>query len=154
MESIQQHIDNLLNSNLGKIKESNLYNISKRKKVYQFDLDNNIIRIFDSVTQFQKTYPQQSGRSSINIIKYNRFLNGYYYSFDKNFIIPKKIKKRGSQTQPVQLIKDDIVMYEFDSVKQAQEFLQVNSSTINDAANGRQKTCRGYIVKKVLAVSK
>jgi hypothetical protein len=153
MESIQQHIDNLLNSNLGKIKESNLYNISKRKKVYQFDLDNNIIRIFDSVTQFQKTYPQQSGRSSINRLKYNRFFNGYYYSFDKNFIIPKKIKKRG-RPQSVQLIKDDIVMYEFDSVKQAQEFLQVNSSTINDAANGRQKTCRGYIVKKVLVVSK
>jgi hypothetical protein len=142
MENIQQHIDNLLNSDLGKSKDSNIHNIANRKKIYQFDETGKLICEYDSIKTWQKKFEH-----SVKSITLSYKCKGYYFSFDIEFKPPTKNNRR-IKGEPVQLIKDGIVMYEFDTVKQAQDFLQVNRSTINDAVNGRQKTCKGYIVKK------
>jgi hypothetical protein len=100
MESIQQHIDNLLNSKIGKVKSNTLLeNMSRRG------------RFKDSTSK---------GLESA----------------------------REANKKPVQLIKDDVVMFEFDSSIEAAEFLSVHPKTIQAALNGKQKTCKGYIVKK------
>jgi hypothetical protein len=145
MESIQQHIDNLLNSEIGKAKEKQISSIALRKIIYQFDMDNNIVKTYPSITSWEKEFGLNGNQKKLMGLQKCR---GYYFSPDPNFIIPKETKKNIDKREAVQLIKDGVVMYEFDSVREAQEFLQVNKSTINDVVNGRQKTCRGYIVKK------
>ena len=100
MENIQQHIDNLLNSNLGKIKNG---------------------------TQLE------------NMSRTGRFKD----STTKGLESARQVNK-----QPVQLIKDDVVIYEFDSSIEASEFLSVHPQSIQKVLNGKHKTCKGYVVKK------
>ena len=96
MENIQQHIDNLLNSKIGKVKSK--------------------------------------------IVLENMTRSGHY---DKMLQAAKEVNKK-----PVQLIKNDEVVYEFDSSVEAAEFLGVHPKTIQGALNGRYKTCKGYVLKK------
>jgi len=144
MESVQQHIDNLLNSEIGKVKESNLYRVSSRKKVYMFDDNNNLVKEYPSLMSLGKEFGKEPNKRQVSgFIKYH----GYYVSHDPNFIITPTKKKSGKR-ESVQLIKDGIVMYEFDSQREAAKFLQVNNASLNHAIVGRQKTCKGYVVKK------
>lgn len=96
MENIQQHIDNFLNSKVGKVKSK--------------------------------------------IVLENMTRLGHYQKMLK---ASNEVNKK-----PVQLIKDDVVMYEFDSQLEAAEFLGVHIQTVRGAANGRYKTCKGYVIKK------
>jgi len=144
MESVQQHIDNLLNSEIGKVKESNLYRVSSRKKVYMFDDNNNLVKEYPSLMSIGKEFGKEPNKHQLSgFVKYH----GYFVSYDPNFVI-HHITKMSGKTYPVQLIKDGVVMYEFDTIKETQEFLQVCRSSLNDALYGRTKTCRGYVVKK------
>jgi hypothetical protein len=100
MENIQQHIDNLLNSKIGKITNNRVLTNISRTGTFKDSTTNGL----ESARQVNK--------------------------------------------QPVQLIKDDVVIYEFDSSIEASEFLSVHPQSIQKALNGKWKTCKGYIVKK------
>jgi hypothetical protein len=145
MESIQQHIDNLLNSEIGRAKEKQISSILNRKIVYQFDMDNNMVKTYPSISSWQIEVGYNFNKKILTGLHKCR---GYYFSFDPNFIVPKQNNKNIDKREPIQLIKDGVVMYEFESHTAAAEFLQVNRSTMNDAVNGRQKTCKGYVIKK------
>jgi hypothetical protein len=152
MENIQQHIDNLLNSRLGEVKEWQLTNFGLRKKVYQFDMDNNLVNVFQSYNLWRKVIGGNDKQ-----VKGGLPYKGFYYSYDSDFKIEQKPEtkeekierlKSIAKTISVQLIKDDVVMYEFDSQLEAAEFLGVHVQTVRGACNGRYKTCKGYVVKK------
>jgi hypothetical protein len=152
MESIQQHIDNLLNSKLGEVKESELTNFALRKKVYQFDMNNNLVNVFESYTLFRKVVGGNDKQ-----VKSGLPYKGFYYSYESDFKIERKPEteeqkivrlKSIRKTISVQLIKDDVVMYEFDSQLEAAEFLGVHVQTVRYATRGKHKTCKGYVVKK------
>jgi hypothetical protein len=158
MENIQQHIDNLLNSKLGEAKESELTNFSSRKKVYQFDLNNNLLQVFNSIWDLKKEF------GDIHMYVKNSWkYKDFYFSTNQDFNIETdgKVRMRNYtykrkttigdkhwNNKPVQLIKDDVVMYEFDSQLEVAEFLGVHVQTVRGACNGKWKTCKGYIVKK------
>lgn len=141
MKNIQDEINNLLNSEIGRVNDRHISLISKRKIIYQFDMDNNIVKKYLSVSSWEKEFGLNGNEKNITGLHKCR---GFYFSSDPNFIVPEQINRGHA----VQLFKDGIVMYEFDSIREAQDFLQVNRSTIKDALQGRQKTCRGYVVKK------
>lgn len=140
MENLQQHIDNLLNSKIGKIKEGHLQSFAKSKKIYQFDSENKVTRIFGSLAEFKKEIKNTSVGDYMSY-------KGYWYSPNLDFIIPPKKQQTYNRT-PVVLLKDGEITHEFNSVKEAQEFLGVHESTIQDALSGKHKTCKGYVVKR------
>jgi len=96
MESIQQHIDNLLNSKIGKVTNNTTLENMSRRGIFKGDTT----------------------------------------------------AARKANETPIQLIKDDVVVYEFESQHEAATFLGVHSKTISATVSGRYKTCKGYIVKK------
>jgi len=138
------YVENLewVNSSENCIHRSNEIHIQNLKKVYQYDLQMNLIKVYKSITEASKetNIPKELITSCCNEnqVKTNNFIFRFEYN-KGNIRINKWIK-------PV--IQYDLQMNyisEFNSIKEASIKLKLNNSCISDCCKGNQKTSGGFI---------
>lgn len=112
---------------------------TKRKKVYQFDLQGNYIRYYRSLHDASRdtNIPFQSIGG--NCLGKQSSAGGYYWSYKKHFDYdPSKQRKTA-----VACYNDNgEFIRSFDTVKEAAEFVGVGHSNISECIRGRRKHCK------------
>lgn len=108
-------------------KENNNFVINKlNRKIYKFDINNNLIEIFNSIGEISNKTGKPPGTISRCCKGELLKIDNYYYRYEDNvFNYRKKIKKN----KPVLVINNNSVE-EFESVKKASEILKISIKNI------------------------
>ena len=114
------------------------------KKVYQYDLNMNLIKEYNSVaeTSKQTNIPQNLISSCCNNKQVQT--NGFIFRFEENKDIPR-INKRKKHI--IQYDLDMNIITEFESIIETSKKLNINCSCIFDCCNGKQKTSGGFVFR-------
>jgi len=125
------------------IHRSNILHTQYLKKVYQYDLNMNLIKEYKSITSASKetNIPKESITSCCNEKQVQT--NGFTFRFEEN---KDKIRKdKSNKKKVIQYDKQMKILNEFDSINEASKQLLINYSCILDCCKGRQKTSGGFI---------
>ena len=127
--------------------------IAKKKKrkncktVYQYDLDGKLIKVWESLTEIEKTL----GYSEVNIshcclgYEYVPSAYGYIWSYEKKDNIQYINKNLMKQKKIYQLTKNMDLIRVWDNLECIENSLNYNRSTISDCCRCVNKTAYGYI---------
>ena len=127
------------------IHRSNVLHTRLLKKVYQYDLNMNLIKEYKSIVEASKETNIPKGLITSCCIEKQNQTKGYTFRFEFN---KDKIRTDKSNKKTViQYDKQMKVLNKFDSINEASKQLLINYSCIRDNCIGKQKTSGGYIFR-------
>lgn len=130
------------------IKRTDTYNMtigggippSAKKKVYQFDLEGNLIQVWDSIVWIIENYDCNHDRI-LMCVRDKRSFDNCYWSYEDNINVEEyRLSSRG---YVYQYNKDGVLLNIFENATQAALELDLNRSSIVSAVFDRC-TCNGY----------
>lgn len=133
------------NGNKGNIRAKGKDNPSSIK-IYQFDLNSNFIRTFDSISEASKVCKVHSSKISLAIKKRTFYSGGYLWLSEKLYnenVIP--IRKNDVFKACVQLTKQKQYLNTFYCASAANRNTGVNPSHILQCLKGKRKSAGGFI---------
>lgn len=101
---------------------------SKGRKVYQYDLDNNLIGIFDGITEAS----EKTGCNRVDIgyccrhVKGNNTVNGFYWRYEED-VSPLEKNKRKKAVKQMNSETHELIN-EFESITRASKEVGENES--------------------------
>ena len=121
-----------------------------------YDNDGNFVGEFINKREVERLYGVNHSDLSQMILYDKGFSNGYI-AFDKEQFTQEKLKqkleiyKKFKHNSFIGILKDDsnIVIGPFNTINEANRFLNVKSSHIGEVLSGKRKTSNGYIFKYV-----
>lgn len=125
-------------------------NLKRNKKVYQFDLDNNFIREYKSVTQASK----ENGVSKQGISKscndYNKSCGGYFWSYKKDIKERRYDYTKNHNTEEILQYDGSgkVLLNIYSSLKIASEETNIDKGNISACCLGKRKYAGGFIWRK------
>ena len=131
-------------------KQNNDAYYTQRTKIYQYDLQGNLIKEWDSITNasnsvgINKTGIQHCCKGIL------KTFYGYIWTYFP--LNPSELKRRTTNNNLVSIAQYDqrgIRIATYESMSAAARTIGCNSSAISMACNGLRKTIKGYIWKKV-----
>ena len=124
--------------------------ISKRGKLYMIDKNKNILKVFDNISQAEKTLRVRNiGRC----LKFSNYftVGGYYWCYEQDYETFKirKYKFKGNYKSKVvyQFDKNNNLLNIFNSVKEASSQLNISAASISKCALNKRKSAGSYIFK-------
>lgn len=126
------------------IHRSNVLHKKYLKKVYQYDLNMNLMKEYKSIIDASKetNIPKESITSCCNEKQVQT--NGFTFRFEEN---KNKLRTNKHKRSIIQYNLDMAIIAEFDSIMDASIKLNINNSCILDCCKGRQKTSGGFIFR-------
>jgi hypothetical protein len=132
-------------ANISKAHKKNKYNPIaatevNKKKVYQFTLKNELIKIWDSITDAAKGVGLKNGNGIIAVCKGVRNkAAGFKWSYNGEIIIHESKLKKIKQLS----LKGDVIKI-WSSISEINKTLNLDSSSISKVCKGLKKTCGGF----------
>jgi hypothetical protein len=126
------------------IHRSNVLHKEYLKKVYQYDLNMNLIKEYNSLTNASKETNILISLISSCCNEKQVQTNGFIFRFEKN----KNKSIINKHKKPI--IQCDLhmtIITEFESITEASRKLNINNSCILECCKGRQKTSGGFIFR-------
>jgi len=141
------------NKNIGKAQnvrykdpdEREKQGIALRKSVYQYNLNGNFIKEWDSVVNASKELNIHASIISKSIRGYEnrKSAGGYLWSYE---LLEKHLGSNGQDSKPiVQYDLNNDFIAEFDSIGNAARILSIDKSGIIKCCKGKQTRCGGFI---------
>lgn len=118
---------------------------SKYIEVLQIDSDGNIINEFPSIKHATEYMGFKSMSSVTNALKNSGKsvrAGGYYWAYKDNFTGINSIKNLVPKRKVGELGENNNIIREFESIKDAANYYNVNKSMISMVCNGIRKTCK------------
>lgn len=124
------------------------YAISKRKKVYQFDLDGNLIKEYGGVRVAERATGLNGVHASCTML---RHISGdYIFSYSKYDILDRLDNIKKAKSLKKRVLQYDLngnFINEFKSAKEAGCILNIDNSSIGKSCKGKSKQAGGYVWK-------
>lgn len=137
--------ENLRIKMTGVLKPNHKFKIGK--PILQYDLEGNFIKEWVCITDAEKIHKKGVGDVLLNkIITADNFIWRYKNNpiIKENFVIPNFKTLNFNGKKVIQLSLDNIEVKEWESAKEIQRVLNIQSSNISDCCNGKQKTAKGF----------
>ena len=133
---------------------------SHKKKICQFDIDNNLIKVWDSLTEVSLFFNAKSKSSVSNAanLKYRAITAfGFKWQYYSDYIKKVKLKeckleeniKRNNKGLIYMFNSDNILIKTFKITQEAADFLGVYSSAISDSINHNRKCYNFYFSRNI-----
>lgn len=116
--------------------------------VYQFSPNGELINEYKNLSIASEIMNINKSVISLACSHPTRKAGGFYWSYNKNHKIPtEKLQGNGKQKKISQYDKNNKLLMEFNSIKEASEKTHINASNIGQVCSGKRKTAGGFIWK-------
>ena len=116
------------------------------KKIYQYSIDGEFIREWLNFKQLKEAFPNIRRSALTRCSKGSYTSLGYMWKYEKSANV-KPFKSVGVKQQK-EVLQCDLqgnVLKKWESIKKAQETLNIATGDISRCCNGKRKTCGGFI---------
>lgn len=117
----------------------------EHKTVYQYDLDGNLIKRWESLIKIEEKLGYYQTNISHCCIGKSPSAYGYIWSYEKRNDIVYKNKNIQRQKKVYQFSKDMKLIAEWDNLGTVESILGYNRSSISNCCNCKIKTAYGYV---------
>lgn len=128
---------------------------SLKKKIYQYDLNGEFIKEWESLKSVMNEFKCNGGGGFRLSINTGCHCKGYLWSYDKKETLPKHIGLKKSRHQYKIFQKEELVMT-FNEKSEIYDFFKttnISFGNISSCCNGTIKTYLGYVWKKELKLN-
>lgn len=151
MTNIQDILDKIQTSKVNNLRDDQLATIIKRKKIYEYDKEGNIVNVFQSAQYLRNRGIRiRSGELAFSIHCSGRVFSRTKFVSKEQFISVYKKKSKYRTGNPViQCDSNGVIINKFISIKEAATVLNLRTSLISRSIQTGYKT-GGFIFKNNL----
>lgn len=145
IDQIKNYQWKYVNSNKSIMPISKKYN---NQEIYQFSSDGVLLNTYSNLSIAAQIMNINKSVISLACSHPTRKAGGFYWSYDINHKIPiEKLQGNGKKKKVQQYDKNNNLLTEFNSIKEASKITGINQSNIGQVCSGKRKTAGGFIWK-------
>lgn len=128
-----------------------LYTDSKKKKVYQYDLEGNFIREWDCLSDAARELGQKSNSGIVQACRERtRYFHNYIWRYEKLEKALMRSKKSTGEKKVGMYDKNTLQLIQiFNSLSEAQKLTNISFKAISLCALGKSKSSGGFVWKYI-----
>ncbi len=146
MNNIQDILNNIGKSEILNSTGPRLANLIKQKTIYQYDVNGNLIGTISNMKEAKKLGFKSIG----NALTKHHICNGFYFSYTpiKDFESWKPTRSLSDDIKIIDVYNKDGQYLMTTDREVFQEQYGIRSSSLSTCLSGRNKSCKGFLVRK------